>query len=272
MVDVSIIELRFQRKKIGEALAAAQKYMVGVPKGSVVYRKIGGKTRYYKVDGQQKDRKEIYISTEHIDEVLPLVRKRYYSALITRLTNEAEVLDCIIEKYNPDAKYLPLLDVPAEYRNQIDALVLPMSECCRRWEAAPFECSTFPKEEGSMYETPHGEVVRSRAEYIIADILRRLGLAYHYEERISLNIGGKKYDLYPDFTIMHPRTGMLYYLEFFGMMDQPNYMMDAFAKIKKYQAANLGARLISIFDSNGVPMDNVVVETMIMNYFGIKKK
>ncbi|MFQ8777759.1 MAG: hypothetical protein ACLR78_10425 [Roseburia sp.] len=61
--------------------------------------------------------------------------------------------------------------------------------------------------------------MRSKSEAMIAMLLHLNAIPYRYE--CALSLGGVT--LFPDFTIRHPVTGVLYYWEHFGLMDDPAY-------------------------------------------------
>ena len=73
-------------------------------------------------------------------------------------------------------------------------------------------------EEKLIHKTIAGEMVRSKSELIIANILKALDLDYSYEEKINVN--GKTY--IPDFTIRH--KGEVVYLEHLGMLSDKSYV------------------------------------------------
>ena len=92
--------------------------------------------------------------------------------------------------------------------------------------------------------------MRSRIELIVADMLYDLGISYRYECGLNLPTGC----IYPDFTILHPETLELYYVEIFGMMDNPEYERNAFGKIAKYAASDVYAQLLMFFDHKNAPL------------------
>ena len=282
MDGVEIDKLIQQKKQNEQALAAAKRRLSNAPPGNIILRNIRGKTRVYKRvalpqtstsaqhENQDADKMpgkthaEKYVSAiEHPSEIRTLADKRYCEILCSILTNEIAVLDTFIKNYAPQRKYEIFDEFPESIRADMSPFFISAEECCKRWQAAPFESNDYPYNSDQEIRTARGEQVRSRAECIIADMLNRHGLAYHYEQRLPLKSG----DLYPDFTVMHPKSCEPYYIEFFGMMSNPEYVRRAMEKIRKYQNANLGPYLISIFDSPEVPFRTGTVEIILKNYF-----
>ncbi len=132
------------------------------------------------------------------------------------------------------------------------------------WYMAPFVSNTFDFGSSAGYVTELGEKVRSRAECLIANELHNAGLKYHYEEQLTLKNGKNRF---PDFKVAHPKTGEYYYIEFFGMMDMPEYSENAFIKISEYANDPVYSKMIFIFDHKNAPFSNAVVKNILKQFF-----
>ena len=88
----------------------------------------------------------------------------------------------------------------------------------RRWQAEKYQNRWEGR--GFKFETPRGERVRSKSEWMIASMLDASGVPYRYEETVGLHelYGGA---FHPDFTVLNKRTRKEYYWEHFGRMDDP---------------------------------------------------
>ena len=75
-------------------------------------------------------------------------------------------------------------------------------------------------EEGLIHRTTRGELVRSKSEVIIANLLYGLGIAYAYEQPFVGQDGSVRY---PDFTIEDAEIGRRIFLEHLGLFTQPVY-------------------------------------------------
>lgn len=75
-----------------------------------------------------------------------------------------------------------------------------------------------------------GRIVRSRIEASIDESLSEHGLYYRYEDPTILS--GKC--IYPDFTIIHPRTGKKIIWEHLGRLDKESYREDNYDKFLRY--------------------------------------
>ncbi len=88
-------------------------------------------------------------------------------------------------------------------------------------------------EDGLIHRTRSGELVRSKSEVIIADLLHALGVTYAYEQPFTGNDGSVRY---PDFTIDDAETGRRVFLEHLGMMSEPAYHRRWLAKLEWYRS------------------------------------
>ena len=70
-------------------------------------------------------------------------------------------------------------------------------------------------EEGLIHRTARGELVRSKSEVIVANMLDNLHIMYAYEQPSRADDGSVRY---PDFTIDDAETGQRIYLEHLGML------------------------------------------------------
>jgi hypothetical protein len=91
-------------------------------------------------------------------------------------------------------------------------------------------------DEGLIHRTTRGELVRSKSEVIIADLLHSLGLPYSYEQPFTGPNGSVRY---PDFTVDDAETGRRILIEHLGMMDRPDYVRRWKAKEAWYRNAGV---------------------------------
>lgn len=77
-------------------------------------------------------------------------------------------------------------------------------EVIRRWKAETYEKSTI-YEENLKFETDNGEMVCSKSEVIIANILHQYKdkILYKYERPLHLLANGQEKVVYSDFTILN---------------------------------------------------------------------
>lgn len=95
-----------------------------------------------------------------------------------------------------------------------------------------------------IHITERGDMVRSKSEVIIANILFRSGVDYKYEENLQYS---DNQTISPDFTIY--QNGKIYYWEHLGMLDNPNYAKHWQEKMEIYKKLNLIDYLIITEDN-----------------------
>ncbi|OJY97440.1 MAG: RNA helicase [Lysobacterales bacterium 63-13] len=82
-----------------------------------------------------------------------------------------------------------------------------------------------------IYRTDHGELVRSKSEWIIADKLHAAGIDYQYEQPLML----QGVERFPDFTIVDDDSGSTWYWEHNGMLSNSDYRDRWERKLKAYR-------------------------------------
>jgi hypothetical protein len=88
-------------------------------------------------------------------------------------------------------------------------------------------------EEGLIHRTTRGELVRSKSEVIIANLLHALGITYAYEQPFKGQDGSVRY---PDFTIEDAEAGRRVFLEHLGLLSEPAYRRRWLAKLDWYRS------------------------------------
>ncbi len=102
-------------------------------------------------------------------------------------------------------------------------------------------CKEPFKPEQLKHVTRKGELVRSKSEVIIANILADLGISYEYEKPLYSKNDPLDYRL-PDFTIKY--QGKTFYWEHLGMLNDPDYIKDWKRKERWYKENGYYKQLI----------------------------
>jgi ATP-dependent DNA helicase RecQ len=112
-----------------------------------------------------------------------------------------------------------------------------------------------------VHQTLAGELVRSKNEVIIANMLYQAGIPYTYEERLFAPDGSNRL---PDFTIRF--NGKVYYWEHLGLLDQEDYQREWQEKSAWYQRTFPG-QLITTEETNNLSPE---ASRLILTTFGIQ--
>lgn len=118
-------------------------------------------------------------------------------------------------------------------------------------------------EEKLIHKTIRGEMVRSKSEVIVANILDTMKIEYFYEE--PLNVSGKTY--IPDFTLRY--QGKTAYLEHLGMLRDKSYKKRWDEKRANYESVAISetlGNLIITEDGLDGSLDAMLIESKIQTW------
>lgn len=238
------------------------------PKGTLKLQKQRGKLYYYqqfKNDTNGLYMKK-YISKKEKTIIYQLAQKGYDMQVKQRIEKELQILQQlkrIYEHENVNEVYASLSDARKELINHAR---LGNIEQIRKWKNETYApCNKYP--ETQIYETENGEMVRSKSEVIIANLLFRHkeDLLYKYERPLEVIINRKKCTIYPDFTIINIHTGQMTYWEHAGRMDDESYVSKFVRKVNTYIGNNLipGKNVFITYETANCPLDIRIVKKLI---------
>jgi len=215
---------------------------------------------YYTVEG---DGKEHYVSSANEGFLYTELNTSYLYRIKPMLEDDLRHIDSMLQHYHPEKRYLLYSKLSGGRKRFVKPLYKSVDEKLNEFTSALVEPMHYA---GSVapYRTLNGEMVRSKSEMYIADLLAHNQIPYHYEKKLT--VGNNTY--YPDFTVMNPRTGQKYIWEHFGRMGDPKYSGDAIAKINQYLLNGYvpGRNFILTFESESIPLNSEVVQTIVSRY------
>ena len=144
--------------------------------------------------------------------------------------------------------------------------LLSKEELLHKWNTEEYEGNPFHPE-NLRYETEQGEMVRSKSEVIIANLLYsyRKNILYKYERPLILIKDGIEKTIYPDFTILNRHSGRIFYFEHAGKMDDPYYVNEFVKKMNTYAANCLlpGRDVLVTYETLANPLDVSVAKRLL---------
>ncbi len=176
---------------------------------------------------------------------------------------EKEALQFYLKYHSNFPKAEQILQIP-EVRELLEGYIVSCSEGQATWRKASYEKNPkYP--EDLIHQSCSGNFVRSKSECLIDTMLYMKQIPFRYECELQLG----EATVYPDFTILHPRTGKIYYWEHFGMMDKPEYAQKAFSKQKLYASHGIvpTRQLIVTYETSEKPLASNEIEQIIEKYF-----
>ena len=265
LMQEEIVRLEKVLKKIDAFLCKA-------PDGCLKWQNKNGKTYYYQQLERDVESKHTnkwtrkYIKKKDISLAEALAKKHYYVAIKPIIERKLRLLDDFAKEYQQDNLEEIYEELSIERKTLIAPVQLSVKDRVRQWQEEVYEKNpAYP--ENLRYETEQGEMVRSKSEVIIANILyqNRKHILYKYEKPLNVVYEGKEKTNYPDFTIINIQTGKITYWEHAGRMDDPYYASDFVKKMNMYMANDLmlGRDVMVTFESQGNPLDIGVVKRLV---------
>lgn len=263
-------------QKNEEALKIAEEKLKNAPEGMLRVRKVAGTCRYYH-ERNGKSRQETYLGTADAQEIKELQDKAYYSELKKVAGKNLVALKRIqrLESGLKDCKQV-YLQIPENKRSLITPYVSSedeeIEEKIKReyayWKKESFTRRGVPRD--LKYTTLKGERVRSKSEVILADRFKDAGIPYYYEGKYIFE-DKDTHDFetwFPDFQVLNPRTGELFFWEHFGLMDDPDYCASCQFKLETYAKHGIfvGKNLIVTMESSKHPLNVAYIDTLIEEY------
>lgn len=239
-------------------IAKIEEQLRDMPKGKLICAKNGNKFKWYVREGE----KFTYLPRKEREYAVKLAQKKYFIVQLEELHQKKMALSNCIEAYKNSAE--GFLEKNAGMKELLEISEKNNEEEGEKWANAQYDTNkAFP--EHLIHRTSWGEVFRSKSEAMIAKCLRERGIAYRYE--CALTLGNET--IYPDFTILHPRTGNIYYYEHYGRMDDPKYIRDKMPKLTTYANHGIipGIHLILSFETQTEPLSMYTIESLLSQYF-----
>ena len=190
--------------------------------------------------------------------------RRYLEKMIAAIDHNKRYLRELWENYRPVAPEDVLESLPETYRNRKLLTLEGQGLDLRAWEEADYEQTTWHPEH-KVHHTAKGDMVRSKSELSIMNILISKNVCFRYEENLYLVHG----TLSPDFSIFVPSENRVKYLEHCGMMSDPGYVRRFTMKLQNYVSSGYipWRDVFFTFDSGDGKIDSHAIDALIEMYF-----
>lgn len=249
-----------ERKRLEKKIKSTQDKIREFPDGKLICTKNEDRIKWYRSDGHNST----YIPKTNKKLAEQLACKKYLTLLEADLLHEKKAIDFYLKHHDSKLKQSEQLLSDVRYEELLSPYFLPTSQELLDWMNSPYERNKkFPNQ--LIHKIESGKYVRSKSESMIALVLRMNRIPFRYE--CALHLGESTF--FPDFTIRHPKTGQFFYWEHLGMMDDPNYVKNAFSKLQIFSSYGiiLSDNLIVTSETKENPLNSAKVESMIECYF-----
>jgi len=232
-----------------------------LPKGKLLCVHNGKYHKWY----HSGENPPVYIPKKERRLAEQLAVKKYLSLQQEELIQQKKVIDSYLKIHSEEKlKSEQMLSDGSDYKELLSPYFTPTSREFLDWMNSPYEKNQqYPEQ--LVHKTPSGNYVRSKSEVLIDMLLHMNKIPFRYE--CALQLGSIR--VYPDFTILHPRTGKIFYWEHFGLMDEPEYYQNAYSKLKKYASCGIvpSINLITTYETKECPLSTELIERIIEYYF-----
>lgn len=252
--------------QLENALKKIDAFLVNAPEGCLKWQNKKGKTYYYHQFMRESKWVRRYIKKDELSLAKKLAQKHYYLSIRPILEKMLDETKLFMRKCPSNALEEIYDNLSDERKSLVTPIQISVKGKVRQWQTEAYEKNLmYP--ENLRYETEQGDMVRSKSEVIIANILyhNRKDILYKYEKPLEVMENGRQKTIYPDFTILNKNTGEVTYWEHAGRMDDPHYASEFVKKMNTYIDNDLllGRDVVVSFESLINPLDIKVVKRLV---------
>ena len=265
---------KIENSVLTEEIASLNEQLSGLPEGSLAVYKTG-KSNSYKwfldeIDKTTGERKRTYIPRAHREYAAALAKRTILSIRLKDAEKKQSAIRGFLRHYPKTNITEQLLDRSPGLIELLEHPQTSIDETLKAWHEYPYEMNPFMSENKTI-RTLRGEMVRSKAEAMIANAIFQHGIAYRYES--TLYLGDSL--VYPDFLMIRPGVPVpepehrfterdrnrIIIVEHNGLMDKQGYRGHVKYKIGQYYDHGFipSRNLIMTYETSEDPFD--------LNYF-----
>lgn len=229
------------------------------PDGKLTCAKNGNTYKWYNSNGKTR----VYIPKRKRKFAERLAAKKYLQCQKEDIEKELMAIDMYLRHHHDETAFR-LLEEGSPYFDLLSGHFKTYQREMQEWMSAEYKTNTLHPESLNQ-KTVSGLYVRSKSEAIIATLLHMHNIPFRYECILELAEGVA----YPDFTVLHPRTGELVYWEHFGLIDDEGYRENFLGKLDMYIRAGIipTRNLIMTFETHDMPLQMDYVNQILAYYF-----
>jgi len=250
-----------EAKRLQKRISQLDTQIRKLPEGKLYCSRDGEGFKWH----QHTEEKDYHLGRKKRRLLEAMAKKTYLTLLKEDLEHEKRAIDFYLRHHKPRPWKSERLTTE---KPQYQELLLPVFESknqkFQEWVNSPYQTNPTNKEQ-LIHDTPTNIKVRSKSEALIAMVLHNNQIPWRYE--CELQLGTHTY--YPDFTILHPKTGEIFYWEHWGMIDTPSYSQYAFNKMQIYSSHGIypSFQLITTYETKDSPLTLNTIEKIIKDNF-----
>ncbi len=190
-----------------------------------------------------------------------LATKQYYRKVLRSAETELKQIDKLLETETEHSIANIYSNMSKTRKDLVKPLETTINEQIQSW-LSNNEASLPIKPGSYAVMTKRGDLVRSKAEMMIADALFDSNIPYKTDVEFAVD-NFRSY--WVDFEIINPNTGEKYYWEHLGMMDKADYVNKNIGKLEYYASKGVypGKNLILTFEDGDHKIDGRHIQRII---------
>lgn len=250
-------------EKLQKLQQSIEKELKRAPEGKLrISNKKSGPQYYCRYE--KKDKTGKYIPRKDTAAAQKLAQKDYNLSTLKTVKAEIQAVKRFLSAYPDVAAEEIYMHMTEQRKELINPLELTDEVFAERWLNEEFE-HKVAVDSDLGFSTDHGEIVRSKSEWIIANLLEKYGVPYRYECKLLLMGYGT---IHPDFTVLNVRERRVKYWEHEGMMDDLEYAEKAIRRDRAYIRNGYmpGDTLILTSETSKQPLNTDIVKCMIEKF------
>lgn len=261
---LNMTRIKNELKRLIQIQGKIEAVLAHVPEGTIYFRGSGkrGRLSPYMITCAEGKQKRIRIPDSEEKLIKALRYKKYAKHIRTRILQNIKALQHALRYQSLDESLLA-------YGGE------SFLDCREFFFGSPPKNAAFDalEERQNPYRPERLRVktklgaFRGKSEHDVACIFAELGLLFKYEAPCIL----PGVTRYPDFTVLHPRTGEIVYIEFCGLMHRAGYREDMAEKLEEYARGGiyLGVNLFIITELPDRDLDLEAITDYIRGIFGL---
>lgn len=243
-----------------------EKQLTKAPEGKIHIIHKNKRVQYY-IRKDPKDKSGTYLSKKNIKKVSTYLQKKYNIEILASINKEILILENLLKQAASLSSNIINIysNNPDEIQKLISPIAIPDYKYGIEWLSIPYKPKDVCEGE-TIYETDNKELVRSKSELNIANMLKKMNVPYKYECPIMLKNG---WIIHPDFTVLNVKNRKVYYWEHRGKMADPDYANDSVHRLKLMAKSGIviGDNLLITEETLKHPLGTNEIELIIKRFF-----
>ncbi len=259
-------QMQHAQKNLEDKIQVLNSKIAALPQGRLRIKRNGKYWQWVQVN----EKESTIISKKNRQLAQQLALKTFYCMVREEHLRELKSIQSYFQQYSnatnakKEISSQQLLTTPGEFQTLLSGQLSTFSEDIQNWLSATYTSNPFYPEQ-KKFSTGTGFYVRSKSEVMIAIALTTAQIPFRYECALSIGYS----TIYPDFTILHPRTGEIFYWEHFGKMDDTGYQQKTSRKLALYISNQIipTHQLITTYETQNHPLTMSEIDSVISYYF-----